>query len=121
MPVQGAHTALVPSESVAHETTAVRASSRHEVYKSSRPYPPGALSAFAEDWKYHHVAASHLSAHKRYAGQGRPIPSMLRKAIEWPIQVQGHVDNETMEQANEVQTCEDLEPRSTPVSCVMPR
>ena len=50
-----------------------------------------ALAALATGWRYHHVAVSHLSEHKRYAGKGRPTPQTPRKASEWDIQAQARV------------------------------
>ena len=64
-----------------------------------------ALSTLAKRWKYHHVASSHLTEHKRYAGKGRPTPSTPLKAIAW--QIQGHVrtDDETIEQDKQAKAC----------------
>src|SRR5205823_8252907 len=42
-----------------------------------------ALAVVAQGWKYHCVESSHLTAHKPYAGKGRPTPSTPLKASEW--------------------------------------
>ena len=59
----------------------------------------------AKRWKYHRVASSHLTEHKRYAGKGRPTLCTPLKAIEW--QIQGHVraDDETIEQDKQAKAC----------------
>jgi len=59
----------------------------------------------ATDWKYHRVASSHLTEHKRYAGKGRPTPSTPRKASEWQIQAQVHTDEHAIEQAKQAKAC----------------
>jgi transposase len=64
-----------------------------------------ALSALAQRWKYHRVASSRLTEHKRYVGKGRPTPSTPLKAIEWPIQAQAHADDEAIERAKHAQAC----------------
>jgi transposase len=64
-----------------------------------------ALAALAKHWKYHQVASSHLTAHKRYAGKGRPTASTPRKAIEWHIQAHVLADDEAMERDKQVKAC----------------
>jgi len=67
-----------------------------------------ALAALAKRWKYHCLAACHLTEHQRYAGKGRPTPSTPLKAIAWPLQVHVHVDDETIAQAKQAQACSIL-------------
>ena len=55
--------------------------------------------------KYHRVASSHLTEHKRYAGKGRPTPNTSLKASEWQIQAQVHVDHHAREQAKQTKAC----------------
>ena len=64
-----------------------------------------ALAALAKRWQYHRVESSHLTEHKRYAGKGRPTPSMPLKAIEWQIQVHVHGDDEAIERAKQTKAC----------------
>src|SRR5262249_41952960 len=49
-----------------------------------------ALSALAKRWKDHRVESSHLTAHKRSGGKGRPTPRTPLKAIAWQIQAHVH-------------------------------
>jgi transposase len=64
-----------------------------------------ALAVLAKDWKYHRVASSHLTAHKRYAGKGRPTPSTPPKASEWHIQAHVHADDEAIERDKQSKAC----------------
>jgi transposase len=64
-----------------------------------------ALAALATAWRYHQVAVSHLSAHKRYAGQGRPTPHTPRKASEWDIQAQARSDDAAIERLQHCKAC----------------
>jgi transposase len=64
-----------------------------------------ALTALAKRWKYHQVASSHLTAHKRYAGKGRPTASTPFKAIEWQIQAQVRADDEALERDKQAKAC----------------
>jgi hypothetical protein len=64
-----------------------------------------ALSALAKRWQYHSMASSHLTEHKRYAGQGRPTPRTPPQAIAWHIQVHVHADDTTIEPAKQAQAC----------------
>jgi transposase len=64
-----------------------------------------ALAAVAKRWKYHSIASSHLTAHKRYAGKGRPTPRTPLKAIAWQIQVHVQADDKMLEQAKQTQAC----------------
>jgi len=59
----------------------------------------------AKRWKYHRVASSHLTEHKRYAGTGRPPPSTPLKAIEWQIQARVHADDEALERDKHTKAC----------------
>jgi transposase len=64
-----------------------------------------ALAALATGWRYHQVAVSHLSEHKRYAGKGRPTPNTPRKASEWDIQAQVRSDDEAIERLKQCKAC----------------
>ena len=64
-----------------------------------------ALAALAKRWKYHRVASSHLTAHKRYGGKGRPTPRTPLKAIEWQIQAHVHADDEAIERDKHAKAC----------------
>ena len=64
-----------------------------------------ALAVLAKRWKYHQVASSHLTAHKRYAGKGRPTARTPLKATEWQIQAQVLADDEAMERDKQVKAC----------------
>jgi transposase len=64
-----------------------------------------ALAALAKRWKYHAIASSQLTAHKRYAGKGRPTPRTPLKAIAWQIQVHVRADATTIAQAKQAQAC----------------
>jgi hypothetical protein len=48
-----------------------------------------ALAAVAQRWQDPQVESSHLTAHPRYAGKGRPTPRTPRNASTW--QIQAHV------------------------------
>lgn len=61
--------------------------------------------ALAKRWKYPHVASSHLTEPKRYAGTGRPTPSTPLKAIAWQIQGQVRTADETIEQDKHAKAC----------------
>jgi transposase len=69
------------------------------------PAAQEALAALAKRWQYHRVESAHLTAHTRYAGTGRPTPSMPRKAIEWQIQVHVHWEDEAIERDKPTQAC----------------
>jgi transposase len=64
-----------------------------------------ALAALAKRWRYHQGVSSHLTAHKRYAGKGRPTASTPLKAIEWQIQAQVLADDEAMERDKQAKAC----------------
>jgi transposase len=64
-----------------------------------------ALAAVAKRWKYHHLESSPLTAHKRYAGKGRPTASTPLKAIEWHIQAQVLADDKAMERDKQAKAC----------------
>ena len=64
-----------------------------------------ALTVLAKAWKYHRVASSQLTEHKRYAGKGRPTPSTPRKASEWQIQAHVQADDEAMEREKHTKAC----------------
>jgi transposase len=67
-----------------------------------------ALAVLAKRWQYHQVVSSHLTAHKRYAGKGRPTASTPLKAIEWHIQAQVLADDEAMERDKQAKACSIL-------------
>src|SRR5215510_4105381 len=69
------------------------------------PAAQDALAALAQRWQYHRVASSHLTAHKRYAGKGRPTAHTPLKAIEWHIQAHVLADDEAMERDKQVKAC----------------
>jgi transposase len=64
-----------------------------------------ALCALTKRWKYHRIASSHLTEHKRYAGKGRPTPSTPLKATQWQIQAHVLADDETIEQDKQTKAC----------------
>jgi hypothetical protein len=64
-----------------------------------------ALAALAKRWKYHRVASSQLTEHKRSVGTGRPTPRTPLKAIEWQIQAQVHADDEAIERDKHAKAC----------------
>ena len=64
-----------------------------------------ALSALAQRWRSSRVASSHLPAHKRYAGKGRPTARPPLKASAWPIQAHVHCDDAASEQDKQAQPC----------------
>jgi transposase len=64
-----------------------------------------ALAALAQRWQYHQVASSHLTAHKHYAGKGRPTARTPLKAIEWQIQAHVRADDEAMERDKQAKAC----------------
>ena len=59
----------------------------------------------AKRWKYHSVASSHLTEHKRYGGTGRPTPRTPLKAIAWPIQAHVQADDEAIERDKHAKAC----------------
>jgi transposase len=64
-----------------------------------------ALAVLAKDWKYHRVASSQLTEHKRYAGKGRPTPRTPRKASEWQIQAHVQADDAAIERDKHTKAC----------------
>jgi transposase len=64
-----------------------------------------ALTVLAKRWKYHHVASSHLTEHKRYAGKGRPSARTPLQAVEWQIQAQVYADDDAIERDKQVKAC----------------
>jgi len=66
---------------------------------------PEALAVLAKCWKYHYVESSQLTAHKRYAGTGRPTPSTPLKASAWQIQAQVQADDHAIEQDKQAKAC----------------
>ena len=64
-----------------------------------------ALAAVAKRWKYHQFESSQLTAHKRYAGKGRPTASTPLKAIAWQIQAQVLADDTAIERDKQAKAC----------------
>ena len=64
-----------------------------------------ALAVLAKDWRYHRVASSQLTEHKRYAGKGRPTPRTPRKASEWQIQAHVQADDAAIERDKHTKAC----------------
>jgi transposase len=64
-----------------------------------------ALAVLAKAWKYHRVASSQLTEHKRYAGKGRPTPRTPLKASAWQIQAHVHADDEALERDKQTKAC----------------
>ena len=64
-----------------------------------------ARAALAKRWQYHRLESSHLPAHKRYAGKGRPTASTPLQAIEWPIQAHVQWDDDARAQAKHTKAC----------------
>jgi transposase len=64
-----------------------------------------ALGAVAKRWKYHQVESSHLTAHKRYTGKGRPTASTPLKASEWQIQAQVLANDQAMARDQPAKAC----------------
>jgi transposase len=64
-----------------------------------------ALSALANQWRYHQVQSDELIDHKRYAKQGRPMANTPIKAIEWQIQAQVRPDTERLDEAKHHKAC----------------
>jgi transposase len=64
-----------------------------------------ALAVLAKAWKYHRVASSQLTEHKRYAGKGRPTPRTPLKASAWQIQAHVHADDEALERDKHTKAC----------------
>jgi len=64
-----------------------------------------ALAALAKPWTYHRVESYHLSAHKHYAGNGRPTPRPPLQAIAWQSQAQVRSDDATMAHDKPVKAC----------------
>lgn len=71
---------------------------------------PDARAAWVRRWPYHPGASSHLTAHKRYAGKGRPTARTALKAIEWQLQAQVRADDEAMKRDKQVKACYVLGP-----------
>jgi transposase len=64
-----------------------------------------ALAALATGWRDHQVAVSHLSAHTRDAGQGRPTPHTPRQASAWDIQAQARSDDAAIARLQHGKAC----------------
>jgi transposase len=64
-----------------------------------------ALAALAQCGQSHCVASSHLTAHQRYAGQGRPTPRTPLKASAWQIQAHVHAEDHAIEQDQQAKAC----------------
>jgi transposase len=64
-----------------------------------------ALAAVATRWMYHRVESYRLSAHKHYAGRGRPTPHTPVKASEGHIQAHVRADDATIAHHQHVKAC----------------
>src|SRR5215831_15073969 len=64
-----------------------------------------ALAALAESWRYHHVASTELSEHKRYAGKGRPSVTPPIKASAWQMQAKVRPNAEAIRQSKQHKGC----------------
>jgi transposase len=64
-----------------------------------------ALAMLAKAWKYHHLEASRLIEHKRYARKGRPTPDTPLKALEWQIDCHVRPNEEAMRYHMQVNAC----------------
>ena len=62
-----------------------------------------ALAAVAQRWQYDRGESSHLTAHPRDAGQGRPTPRTPRKASVWQIQAHVRPADEVLQDLQHVQ------------------
>jgi transposase len=60
-----------------------------------------ALSALANQWRYHPVQSSALLDHKHSATKGRPMADTPIKALEWPRQAQVRPKAERLEEAKQ--------------------
>ena len=64
-----------------------------------------ALAVLAASWRYHHVASTELSEHKRYVGKGRPSVKTPIKASAWQMQAEVRPDAEAIRQSKQHKGC----------------
>jgi transposase len=64
-----------------------------------------ALAALSESWRYHHVASTELSEHKRYAGKGRPSAKTPIKASAWQMQAEVRPEAEAIRRSKQHKGC----------------
>jgi len=64
-----------------------------------------ALSTLAGAWRYHQVAATELTEHKRYAGKGRPSAQTSVQATLWQIRAEVCPDAEAIHRQKQHKGC----------------
>lgn len=64
-----------------------------------------ALRTLAGAWRYHHVATTELTEHKRYAGKGRPSAQTSVQATLWQIRAEVCPDAEALHRQKQHQGC----------------
>jgi transposase len=64
-----------------------------------------ALRTLARAWRYHHVATTELTEHKRYAGKGRPSAQASVQATLWQIRAEVCPDAEAIHRQKQHQGC----------------
>lgn len=64
-----------------------------------------ALRTLAGAWRYHHVATTELTEHKRYAGKGRPSAQASVQATLWQIRAEVCPDAEAIHRQKQHQGC----------------
>jgi transposase len=64
-----------------------------------------ALAALSKSWRYHQVASTELTEHKRYAGKGRPSAKTPIKAIEWQMGAEVCPDAEAIRRRQQHKGC----------------
>jgi hypothetical protein len=65
-------------------------------------YPKGPLALLPQQ---NGQSRAYLTAHKRYAGKGRPTASTPLKAIEWQIQAHVLAVDKAMERDKQAEAC----------------
>ena len=63
------------------------------------------LRTLAGAWRYHHVATTELTEHKRYVGQGRPSAQASVQATLWQIRAEVCPDAEAIHRQKQHQGC----------------
>ena len=64
-----------------------------------------ALRTLAGAWRYHHVATTELTEHKRYVGKGRPSAQASVQATLWQIRAEVCPDAEAIHRQKQHQGC----------------
>jgi transposase len=64
-----------------------------------------ALRTLAGAWRYHHVATTELTEHKRYAGKGRPSAQTSVQATLWQMRAEVCPDAEAIHRQKQHQGC----------------